>query len=191
MTQQNISRMAEAWRIISRKQTTQADRDNATRMALQQCGEFLIAIHDMAEIEQRRYEFLANRLCDYFWQHNRVHRTPQTPGYPGHFGCRARVRQFKLECHWYYNQFIEQPKGSGKHKVLSHYLPRNGQFAYYKSTFTPAHDWEKPAILATEEGFALIRQLNDQLMQMRRLSRSSQRLLGALLQHLDEMEVLS
>lgn len=34
MTQQNISRMAEAWRIISRKQTTQADRDNATRMAL-------------------------------------------------------------------------------------------------------------------------------------------------------------
>ncbi len=66
MTQQNISRMAEAWRIISRKQTTQADRDNATRMALQQCGEFLIAIHDMAEIEQRRYEFLANRLCDHF-----------------------------------------------------------------------------------------------------------------------------
>lgn len=37
----------------------------------------------------------------------------------------------------------------------------------------------------------MIRQLNDQLMQMRRLSRSSQRLLGALIQHLDEMEVLS
>lgn len=34
----------------------------------------------------------------------------------------------------------------------------------------PAHDWEKPAILATEEGFTLIRQFNDQLMQMRRLS---------------------
>ena len=99
MTQQNISRMAEAWRTISRKQATQADRDKATRMALQQCGEYLIAIHDMAEVEQRRYEFLANRLCDYFWQHNRAHRTKQTPGYPGHFGCRGRVRQFKLECH--------------------------------------------------------------------------------------------
>jgi len=75
--------------------------------------------------------------------------------------------------------------------VFSHYLPRNGQFAYYKSTFTPAHDWEKTIILATEEGFALIRQLNDQLMQMRRLSRSSQRLLGSLILHLDEMEVLA
>lgn len=191
MTQQKISHMAEAWRIISRKQATQADRDNATRMALQHSAEFLIAIHDMAEIEQRRYEFLANRLCDHFWQHSRAHRTMQTPGYPGHFGCRARVRQFKFECHLYYNQFIEQPKESGKYKVFSHYLPRNRQFSYYKPTFTPAHDWEKPAILATEEGFALIRQLNDQLMQMRRLSRNSQRLLGILIQHLDEMEVLS
>jgi len=61
MTQQNISRMADAWRTISRTQAIQADRDKATRMALQQCGEYLIAIHDMAEVEQRRYEFLANR----------------------------------------------------------------------------------------------------------------------------------
>lgn len=38
MTQQNISRMAEAWRIISRKQTTQANQDNATRMAYSSAG---------------------------------------------------------------------------------------------------------------------------------------------------------
>lgn len=70
----------------------------------------------------------------------------------------------------------------------SHYLPRNGQFTHYKSTFTPAHDWEK-TVIWLEGGTALIRQLNDQLMQMRRLSRSSQRLLGSLILHLDEMEV--
>ena len=61
---------------------------------------------DLIDIEQARYRYLAQRICDVYWEHNIAHRTDQTEGYPGHHGCRVRLRGRKLELSWYYNSFV-------------------------------------------------------------------------------------
>ncbi|MCE9788616.1 conjugative transfer protein MobI(A/C) [Shewanella chilikensis] len=53
-------------------------------------------------------------MSDLFWQHNKAHRGKETPGYPGHYGCRVRLRDRKFEIYWFYNEFTRK-KGTDGH----------------------------------------------------------------------------
>lgn len=129
----------------------------------------LTAVHQQADVEQARYRYLAQRLCDNFWTHNMAHRTDKTPGYPGHFGCRVRLRERKLELSWYY-------------------IRKEGRYRYHKPAFTRAQDWEQPLIMETEDGFEMLRRLNANLAELRRIVLKSERLLKNLEEHLDGLK---
>ncbi|HFM0762561.1 TPA: conjugative transfer protein MobI(A/C), partial [Escherichia coli] len=103
-----------------------------------------------------------------FWLNNVAHRGKNSEGYPGHFGCRVRQRNKKLEIFWVYNEF-KPKKNSDKYQVISHYLPREGNYRYSQSTFTRAQDWEKSVITAVEDAFSIIRRANSNLMRVRQL----------------------
>uniref|UniRef100_UPI002486C49B conjugative transfer protein MobI(A/C) n=1 Tax=Escherichia coli TaxID=562 RepID=UPI002486C49B len=60
---------------------------------------------------------------------------------------------------------------SDKYQVISHYLPREGNYRYSQSTFTRAQDWEKSVITAVEDAFSIIRRANSNLMRVRQLCR--------------------
>jgi hypothetical protein len=73
MTHQEI---CEKWEAVSRAKNVNHQR--GTKAAITQCRQFLTAIHQQADVEQARYRYLAQRLCDHFWSHNVAHRTDQT-----------------------------------------------------------------------------------------------------------------
>lgn len=178
MTHQEI---CAEWESVSRAQNV--NHQAGVKAAITQCRQFLAAIHQQADVEQARYRYLAQRLCDYFWSHNIAHRTDETPGYPGHFGCRVRLRQRKLELSWYYNRFVAKKSGDGQ-RVFSEYVRKESRYRYHKSAFARAQHWEKPRIMETEAGFEIVRKLNANLMELRRVVRSSERLLNDLEKHL-------
>jgi len=178
MTHQEI---CEEWESVSRAQNL--DHRRGTEAAIRQCRQFLAAIQQQADVEQARYRYLAQRLCDHFWSHNVAHRTDQTPGYPGHFGCRVRLRKRKLELSWYYNRFVPK-KGSEGRSVFSEYIRKEGQYRYHKPAFTRAQDWEQPLIMETETGFEMLRRLNANQAELCRIVRKSERLLKDLEEHL-------
>ncbi|WP_036149400.1 MULTISPECIES: conjugative transfer protein MobI(A/C) [unclassified Marinobacter] len=178
MTHQEI---CEEWESVSRAQNL--DHRRGTEAAIRQCRQFLAAIQQQADVEQARYRYLAQRLCDHFWSHNVAHRTDQTPGYPGHFGCRVRLRKRKLELSWYYNRFVPK-KGSEGRSVFSEYIRKEGQYRYHKPAFTRAQDWEQPLIMETETGFEMLRRLNANQAELCRIVRKSERLLKDLEDHL-------
>jgi hypothetical protein len=145
--------------------------------------QFLAAIHQQANVEQARYRYLAQPLCDHFWSHNIAHRTDSTPGYPGHYGCRVRLRKRKLELSWYYNRFVPKKSGEGR-SVFSEYIRKEGRFRYHKPAFTRAQDWEQPLIMETEAGLEMLRRLNANQAELCRVVRKSERLLKDLEEHL-------
>ena len=57
-----------------------------------------------------------------------------------------------------------------------------------KSAFARAQDWEKPRIMETEAGFEIVRKLNANLADLRRLIRISERLLDDLEGHINELK---
>ncbi|WP_267779106.1 conjugative transfer protein MobI(A/C) [Vibrio cholerae] len=149
---------------------TNVNQDDAMLFSLSVSEQYLHYTHKSTEIEQLRYFYIAQKIADLFWQHNRDHRGKNSEGYPGHFGCRVRLRNKKLEIFWVYNQFKPKKNADG-FQVISHYLPRDGHFRYPKTTFTRAQDWEKPVIEAVEDAFAIIRRANANLMRVRQLCR--------------------
>lgn len=150
--------------------STNVNQDDAMLFSLLVSEQYLHYTHKSTEIEQLRYYYIAQRIADLYWQHNRDHRGKDSPGYPGHFGCRVRLREMKLEIFWVYNEF-KPKKNSDKYQVISHYLPREGNYRYPQSTFTRAQDWEKPVITAVEDAFSIIRRANSNLMRVRQLCR--------------------
>ncbi|WP_435302796.1 conjugative transfer protein MobI(A/C) [Escherichia coli] len=132
--------------------------------------QYLHYTHKSTEIEQLRYFYIAQKIADLFWLNNVAHRGKNSEGYPGHFGCRVRQRNKKLEIFWVYNEF-KPKKNSDKYQVISHYLSREGNYRYSQSTFTRAQDWEKSVITAVEDAFSIIRRANSNLMRVRQLCR--------------------
>lgn len=185
MTHQEI---CEEWEAVSRAQNVNHRR--GTEAAIKQCRQNLAAFHQEADVEQARYRYLAQRICDHFWYHNIAHRTDSTPGYPGHFGCRVRLRKRKLELSWYYNSFVPKKSGEGR-SVFSQHIRKEGRYRYHKPAFTRAQDWEKVVIEDIENGFELVRRLNTNLAQLRRTLKSSVHLLAELEAYLEETLSLS
>lgn len=165
-----LDKQITAWNTFLKSENKQVDHEEATIFALSTSEMYLRYIHKSTELEQLRYYYIAQRIADLYWQHNRDHRGKDSPGYPGHFGCRVRLREMKLEIFWVYNQF-KPKKNSDGFQVISHYLPRDGHFRYPKTTFTQAQYWEKPVINVVEEAFAIIRRANANLMRIRQLCR--------------------
>ncbi|MCD1646919.1 conjugative transfer protein MobI(A/C) [Marinobacter adhaerens] len=180
MTHQEI---CAEWESVSRAQTVNHQR--GIKAAITQCRQFLTAIHQQADVEQARYRYLAQRLCDHFWSQNMAHRTDKTPGYPGHFGCRVRLRKRKLELSWYFNRFVPKKSGEGR-SVFSEYIRKEGRYRYHKPAFARAQDWEKVVIEDIENGFELVRRLNANLAQLRRTLKSSTHLMAELEAYLEE-----
>lgn len=173
--------ICKEWMAVSRLKNV--DHRRGTEAALAQCRRFLATVLAQTEVEQTRYYYVAQQGCDHLWSHNIAHRTAETSGYPGHHGCRVRLRQRKLELSWYYNHFVPKKSGEGC-SVFSEYIRKEGRCRYHKSAFARAQDWEKPRILETEDGFEIVRKLNANLMELRRVVRSSERLLNDLEKHL-------
>lgn len=123
------------WMGVSRARNV--DHRRGTKVAIAQCRQFLAMTLLQAKVEQARYCYLAQRICDHFWSHKIAHRTDETPGYPGHFGCRVRLRQRKLELSWHYNRFVAKKSGDGQ-RVFSEYVRKEGRYRYHKSAFTRA-----------------------------------------------------
>ncbi|MGO1660000.1 MAG: conjugative transfer protein MobI(A/C) [Marinobacter sp.] len=182
MTHQEI---CAEWESVSRAQNVNHRR--GTEAAIKQCRQFLAAIQQQADVEQARYRYLAQRLCDYFWSHNMAHRSDKTPGYPGHFGCRVRLRKRKLELSWYYNRFVPKKSGEGR-SVFSAYIRKEGRFRYHKPAFTRAQDWERLIISEVEAGFEMLRRLNANQAELRRIVLKSERLLKNLEEHLSGLK---
>lgn len=169
------------WESVRRAQNVNHQR--GIKAAITQCRQFLTAIHQQADVEKERYRYLAQRLCDHFRPHNMAHRTDKTPGYPGHFGCRVLLRKRKLELSWYYNRFIPKKSREGR-SVFSEYIRKEGRYRYHKSAFTGAQDWEQPLIMETEDGFKMLRRLNANQAELRRIVLKRERLLKDLEEHL-------
>ncbi|EJK2993914.1 hypothetical protein NDM55_002879 [Vibrio cholerae] len=150
--------------------STNVNQDDAMLFSLTISEQYLHYTHKSTEIEQLRYFYIAQKIADLFWQHNVAHRGKNSEGYPGHFGCRVRLRNKKLEIFWVYNEF-KLKKNSDGFQVISHYLPHEGNYRYPKNTFTRAQDWEKPIIEIVENSFAVIRRANSNLMRIRQLCR--------------------
>lgn len=150
--------------------STNVNQDDAMLFSLSVSEQYLHYTHKSTEIEQLRYFYIAQKIADLFWQNNVAHRGKNSEGYPGHFGCRVRLRNKKLEIFWVYNQFKPKKNADG-FQVISHYLPRDGHFRYPKTTFTRAQDWEKPVIEVIEDAFSIIRRANSNLMRVRQLCR--------------------
>ncbi|GEM_PF-1816992 len=150
--------------------STNVNQDDAMLFSLTISEQYLHYTHKSTEIEQLRYFYIAQKIADLFWQNNVAHRGKNSEGYPGHFGCRVRLRNKKLEIFWVYNQFKPKKNADG-FQVISHYLPREGNYRYPQSTFTRAQDWEKPVITAVEDAFSIIRKANSNLMRVRQLCR--------------------
>lgn len=184
MARMNKRELCEKWAEVSRKDDV--DHVGGARAALGQCRLCLASAQEDTEVEQARYRYLAQRISDNFWAHNVAHRTKETPGYPGHHGCRVRLRGRKLEMYWYYNEFYKKKKGGGK-GVISTHISKEGRHRYHKTAFARAQGWEKSVIEETESGFELIRNLNANLTQVRRLMKTNTRLLDALEQQLASM----
>lgn len=180
-----IDEISAAWKRAARHEGI--DHEELTVRAYSDSEMFLKAVHRNTILEQHRYFYIAQRLCDFFWEQNRKHRGVSTPGYPGHYGCRARLRDNKLEMFWFYNEFKRKNDGSGKHRVISHYIPREGQYRYYKRAFSRAHDWELPVIEATEKGFEVLRRANANQVQIRKLCQANEAALFQLACDMDEL----
>ena len=99
MTRMNKQQVVDHWCHASRLEGV--DHTRGTQAATEQSKAFLQTLMDLIDIEQARYRYLAQRICDVYWEHNIAHRTDQTEGYPGHHGCRVRLRGRKLELSWY------------------------------------------------------------------------------------------
>jgi hypothetical protein len=171
----NFDEYIQAWQANMR-----INNINLVTRAFTDSRKFATYTHNMCRMDQVRLAYLANRAADYFWSHNRAHRTDLTDGYPGHYGCRVRLSAPKFELSWYYNQFKRKNDGSGKHNVISHYLPKEGEHGYFNNRFNRAHDWELPIILGTEQAFRLCRRVNQNLTIIRRKTSMNLRLLGSL-----------
>lgn len=182
-----IEKQSAAWKTAARNDAL--DHEGLTVRAFYDSELYLKAMWRSTTLEQHRYYYIAQRLCDYFWQQNRKRRGVNTAGYPGHYGCRARLRDNKLELFWYYNQFKPKNDGTGSHHVISHYIPREGKFRYHKHAFSRAHDWELPVIEITERGFTVLRQANANLMQIRRQLLTSDARLARLASDMDELDI--
>lgn len=179
----NCETLINSWQSEMRNASTRL-----TDQAFANSRQFAQATHDMCRVDQVRLMYLGHRAADHFWAHNRAHRTLETQGYPGHFGCRGRLSGLKFELSWYYNEFKRLNDGTGRHRVLSHHVPKEGQFNYYSRAFSKAHDWELPVILDTEYAFQLIRRLNANLTVIRRKTQMNLRLLDSLERHIAEFE---
>ncbi|MEL6115624.1 conjugative transfer protein MobI(A/C) [Photobacterium sp. SP02] len=163
-----LDKQIKAWNTFFKSENKQVDHEEATLYAFSTSEMYLRYIHKSTELEQLRYYYIAQRIADLYWQHNRDHRGKDSPGYPGHFGCRVRLREMKLEIFWVYNEFKPKKNADG-FQVISHYLPREGHYRYPKTTFTRAQEWEKPVIEVVEDAFSTIRRANANLIRMRQL----------------------
>ncbi|QSX30098.1 hypothetical protein JYB88_18325 [Shewanella cyperi] len=167
---QILDKQIAAWNAFISSDSLYVGHEDATLFAFLTSEYYLSYILKSTELEQLRYYYIAQRISDLFWQHNRAHRGKDSPGYPGHFGCRVRLRDKKLEMFWFYNEF-KQKKGTVGFNVISHYLPRECGYCYSKTTFSRAQDWEKPVIEIVENSFAVIRRANANLIRIRQLCR--------------------
>ena len=112
MTRMKKQQVVEQWCKVSRLEGI--DHSRGTQAAIKQSKAFLQMLADLIDVEQARYRYIAQRICDVYWEHNIAHRTDQTEGYPGHHGCRVRLRGRKLELSWYYNSFVPKEGGTGQ-----------------------------------------------------------------------------
>lgn len=110
---QILDKQIAVWNAFLASNRQQIVHEEATLFTFSTPELYLRYIHKSTELEQLRYYYIAQRLCDLFWQHNRKHRGKNTQGYPGHFGCRVRLRDKKREMFWVYNEFKpkREPKG--------------------------------------------------------------------------------
>lgn len=90
-----IEKHSAAWKTAARND--EVNHEELTLRAFHDSELYLQAALRSTKLEQHRYYYIAQRLCDYFWEQNRKHRGVDTEGYPGHYGCRARLRDNKLE----------------------------------------------------------------------------------------------
>lgn len=165
-----LEKQIAAWNTFVSSDDKKIDHDEAMLFTHSSSQHYLRYVHKSVELEQLRYYYIARRISDLFWQHNKAHRGKETPGYPGHYGCRVRLRDRKFEMYWFYNEFTRK-KGTDGYNVISHYLSRGDQYRYLRSTFSLAQDWEKPVIEFVEDNFAVIRRANANLMRIRQLCR--------------------
>ncbi|EGR1048760.1 MULTISPECIES: conjugative transfer protein MobI(A/C) [Gammaproteobacteria] len=165
-----LEKQIAAWNTFVSSDDKKIDHDEAMLFTHSSSQQYLRYVHKSVELEQLRYYYIARRISDLFWQHNKAHRGKETPGYPGHYGCRVRLRDRKFEMYWFYNEFTRK-KGTDGYNVISHYLSRGDQYRYLRSTFSLAQDWEKPVIEFVEDNFAVIRRANANLMRIRQLCR--------------------
>lgn len=176
--------IAEQWHQAARSE--KLDHEKSTQIAFEQCRHYLQALSEILDIERARLRYIAQRFSDHFWAHNRAHRTKETDGYPGHYGCRVRILRGSLEMHWYYNTFVKMKNGDG-HAVFSKHICRALKHRYSKPAFNRAHDWERAAIEETEAGFEMVRMMNANLTHIRRLIRTNLKRLDELEDHLNSL----
>ncbi|MEQ4622786.1 conjugative transfer protein MobI(A/C) [Providencia vermicola] len=165
-----LEKQIAAWNTFVSSDDKKIDHDEAMLFTRSTSQQYLNYIHKSVELEQLRYYYVARQIAELYWQHNKAHRGKNTPGYPGHYGCRVRLRDRKFEMYWFYNEFTRK-KGTEGYNVISHYLSRGDQYRYLRSTFSLAQDWEKPVIEVVEDAFAVIRRANANLMRIRQLCR--------------------
>lgn len=105
-----LEKQIAAWNTFVSSDDKKIDHDEAMLFTHSSSQQYLRYVHKSVELEQLRYYYIARRISDLFWQHNKAHRGKETPGYPGHYGCRVRLRDRKFEMYWFYNEFTRKKK---------------------------------------------------------------------------------
>ncbi|WP_323852385.1 hypothetical protein [Xenorhabdus szentirmaii] len=88
-----LGKQIEIWGSFIANNTSKVNQDDAILFALSTSEHYL------------RYFYIAQKIANLLWQHNLVHRGKESEGYPGHFSCRVRLRNKKLETFWVCNEF--------------------------------------------------------------------------------------
>ncbi|WP_323863196.1 hypothetical protein [Xenorhabdus cabanillasii] len=69
-----LNKQITAWNTFLKSENKQIDHKEATIFALSTPEMYLRYIHKSTELEQLRYYYIAQRIADLYWQHNRAHR---------------------------------------------------------------------------------------------------------------------
>jgi hypothetical protein len=85
-------------------------------------------------------------------------------------GTRIRIIGGRVQCYWYWNNFVTDSKG--KKQVYSNHikLNRTGHGINKRKLLEKADEWEIPHTLYTEGEYVKIRELADHLMKLRKLT---------------------
>ncbi|MCG6216095.1 conjugative transfer protein MobI(A/C) [Vibrio furnissii] len=189
MTTLNEDSAAYKWHNLA-QQREPNDEKAFFDLALSQSLRALSEVEKFSIQEPYLLEFLASCYANQFW---RIHRAYKDTS-PGRYGCRVRVRNHRFEAAWYYNWYLSANqmslRNNKEQRVRSKHLAKGKGFRYPPDRFSKANaEWESDLIEYTEDAFALIREVQHEILTIKQKAQICTKRLHKLHKHFKKMEM--